>query len=432
MDVKSKQWAISMQRAIVRALAGAVVLRCAGSLLAQADAAAGPAVGQAAPVEVPAPPRQDSWPSDFLKSLSFSGFLEMSYTYNFQRPNPPAGPENVGRIFDVNHNEFMFNALELNIERPVNDEHVLGFKVTPFVGQDASATQAIGLFKGEDGVSDTDFDLINAYIQGYVPKTRTTIKLGKLETTVGAEVIHGPSNDNFSRSFLFGYTNPATHTGIMVTQPLFRRSSGDKDLLTAHFGVSNGWDNVKDLNDAKMLHFVAAFTPCDPFELTGNCFHSFSEQPNNNENARDLVDLVAKLTPADLVPDFKLLLNFNWGGEEGAAIGGGYAQWYGFAGIVRQDFALTSGEKNWFVAVRGEYFNDADGARTGGFGLAEDVALYELTFTLGFKPLESLLLRAEVRYDKADKGVFYHGSGEAGSPDENHQTTLAFEAAFLF
>ena len=423
MHVKSKHLAFSRRWAVIRALAGIVVLRCAGTLPAQADAAPAGSAEQAAPADAA---------TTFLKSLSFSGFLEMSYTYNFQRPDPPSGPENVGRLFDVNHNEFMFNAAELNIERAVNEEQVLGFKVTPFIGQDAAVTQAIGLFKGEDGVSEGNFDLLNAYIQGYVPKTRTTIKLGKLETTVGAEVIHGPANDNFSRSFLFAYTNPATHTGIMVVQPLFRRSSGDKDLLTAHIGVSNGWDNVKDLNDAKMLHFVAAFTPCDPFELTGNCFHSFSEQPHDNANARDLVDLVAKITPSDLVPDFKLLLNFNWGGEEGAAIGGGYAQWYGFAGIARQDFALASGEKSWFAAVRGEFFNDPDGARTGGFGLAEGVALYELTFTLGFKPLESLLLRTEVRYDKADKNVFFHGGGDAGSPDENHQTTLAFEAAFLF
>ena len=415
MDAKRRQYAI------VGALAGALLLRCAGSVPAQGD-----------PISGTAAPAQESWSASFLKSLSFSGFLETSYTYNFQRPNPPAGPENVGRIFDVNHNELMLNAFELNIERAVNDEQVLGFKVTPFLGQDAAATQSIGLFKGEDGVSDSDFDLINAYIQGYVPKTRTTIKLGKLETTAGAEVIHGPGNDNFSRSFLFGYAIPFTHTGLMFTQPLVQRPSGNKDLLTAHFGVSNGWDNVKDLNDAKMLHFVAGLAPWDAFELTGNYFHSFSEQADDGANARDLVDIVAKITPAELVPDFKLLLNLDWGGEEGAAVGGGYARWYGFSGIARQDFALTSGEKNWFVALRGEYFNDADGARTGAFGLGEDVALYELTFTLGFKPLDNLLLRTEVRYDKADKDVFYRGSGDGGAPDENHQVTLAFEAAFLF
>lgn len=424
MEVKSpygavsKRWAVSRQWALVGALAGVLLLRPAGGLPAQAEAAAAPA--------------QDSWPTAFFKSLSFSGFLEMSYTYNFQRPNPATGPENVGRIFDVNHNEFMFNAWQLNIERAVNDEQVLGFKVTPYVGQDTAGTQSIGLFKDENGVSDTDFDLLNAYIQGYVPKTRTTIKLGKLETTAGAEVIQGPGNDNFSRSFLFGYAIPFTHTGLMFTQPLVRRPSSDKDLLTAHFGVSNGWDNVKDLNDAKMLHFVTGLSPCDFFELTGNYFHSFSEQADDGENGRDLVDLVAKITPTDLLPDFKLLLNFDWGGEEGAAVGGGYAQWYGFSGIVRQDFALTSTEKNWFVALRGEYFDDADGARTGAFGLGEDVALYELTLTLGFKPLENLLLRTEVRYDKADKNVFYHRSGDAGTADENHQTTLAFEAAFLY
>jgi len=396
------------------------------------------------------------WPSEFFRSLVFSGYLETSYTYNFQSPDPPAGVENVGRIFDIWDNEFMLNAFMLNVERPVDEEHWVGFKVTPFIGEDAEITQAYGLFKtnetvetpidtdgdgqfdaieeSEVTVSDGNFDLLNAYISGYVPQTRTTIKLGKMETTVGAEVIQAPYNDNFSRSYLFGFAIPYTHTGIMAFQPVLTRAAGTVDMLTLGLGISNGWDNVKDLNDAKLFHFMASFAPCDEFSVAGNLLYSTSEQADDSSHARTLFDLVATVKPIPTFQDLKFLLNFDWAGEQGAAVNGGYAHWYGFSGITKLDFSLSrESAKDWYVAMRGEFFNDADGARTSGLVPNDGLFLYELTFTLGYRPTTFLLLRTEVRYDKADQDVFYHDGGSAaGEPNENHQTTLAFDASFLF
>lgn len=368
---------------------------------------------------------EGSWVSAFLKSLRVSGYVETSYVWNVANPKPPAGyPENVNRLFDVRSNEFSVHAAAITIERPVGEDQYVGFQVTPLIGQDAEFVQAIGLFKNESGVSESKFDLLDAYVQGYCPVTRTRIKLGKWQTLVGAEVIRGPYNDHFSRSYLFSYAIPFTHTGLLVIQPVIRRSSGDEDMLFLGGAVSNGWDTVRDMNDAKDLHATVFFTPCDPFSLAATYMFSFSEQPGVNDAPRQLVDLVATVRP---VPDLKLVGNFDWG-RESEAVGGRDAVWWGFAGSARYDFSPTGKEtRDWYVAVRGEYFDDADGARLpwGGPG---GTRVWEVTATLGYTPFEYLLLRAELRYDKAHLPIFFDGSDRKDA----HQTTLAFEATFLF
>ena len=53
--------------------------------------------------------------------------------------------------------------------------------------------------------------------------------------------------------------------------------------------------------------------------------------------------------------------------------------------------------------------------------------LWEMTPTLQFKPVPSLITRVEFRYDKSDKNVFLYGTRPT-----NHQETLSFEVMYLF
>ncbi len=407
------------------------------AMMGQAPAAEQPMAAAAAP----------AWqPSDFFKSLTWKGYVETSYIFNFQSPRPPSGNENRGRIFDTNSNEFMLNAVEFIVEKPVDKDNPVGFLVNPLIGQTAPVIQSVGLFSNDfdgDGTleSDGNFDLVQAYIQAYLPGAGTTIKVGKWVTTTGAEVIYAPQVDNVSRSYLFGFAIPFTHTGILATQPLLKRADGVADLLTFSAGVANGWDQVKDVNESKLFIASSNFIPCDAVALASNFYYSFSEQSSSDTNGRTLLDFVATIFPIPDSTDLKFISNFDWGGEEGAdADGSGYAQWWGFAGGLRYDFPLCGDTKNWFIAGRGEYFDDVDGSRTstgpssiGGAAGSTSLALWELTFTLGYQPWKSLLLRSELRYDKADDKVFFSGrGGTGGSPDESHQTTLGFDAMFIF
>ena len=96
------------------------------------------------------------------------------------------------------------------------------------------------------------FDLEQAYVQlkpnGFnLPIGNWQwIKFGKFVTMHGAEVIEAKDNLNISRSLLFGYAIPFTHTGI-------RAGYQFSDSLAGYFGINNGWDNVKDNNKSKSI-----------------------------------------------------------------------------------------------------------------------------------------------------------------------------------
>ncbi|MDE3119950.1 MAG: outer membrane beta-barrel protein, partial [Nitrospirota bacterium] len=117
------------------------------------------------------------------------------------------------------------------------------------------------------------------------------------------------------------------------------------------------------------------------------------------------------------------------------------ARWDGFAGYLIHDFT-----DQWSFRFRGEIFEDAGGARTcsGTFDSAGGVntcfgatnttpatpiaqTLWEVTPTLQYKPVPSLITRIEIRHDQSNKNVFQYGG--IGT---NHQETLSIEAIYLF
>jgi len=402
----------------------------AGMLGQVDDMDAGPADEEGGPLE------------EFFKTVNFNGYIETSYTWNAQNPRPVAGgPENVGRIFQQKHNEFQLNAVNFLVEKPVDEDNLVGFTLDVLMGQTAPFIQSAGL-----GGSGT-LDLTQANIQVLSPWTGGThVTAGKFVTTAGAEVINATQNDNVTRSFLFGLAIPFGHTGVSVRQPLLMREDGE-NLLDIYVGVANGWDQVSNNNNSLMLLFSSNLDLFDWLSITNNFFWSQSEQVSTvagttgkNSSPRLLYDLVATLYPYQLMgseegaQDLKFLFNLDVGGEENASLRtgsvGSYANWWGFSGIVRHDFSMGADEnrRNVYLALRGEAFEDSDLSRTGGFGgpTTSGLRMYELTLTLGYEPWDVLLLRTELRYDHANEKVFVHDSASL----KNNQTTIAIDAIF--
>src|SRR5436309_1397363 len=83
---------------------------------------------------------------------------------------------------------------------------------------------ALGIVTGDNG----DVEVQEVYAL-YAPDWAGgwQVKAGKFVTLLGSEVIEAPSNFNYSRSFLFGFAIPFTHTGVLFTPPL-----GDKFAAT--------------------------------------------------------------------------------------------------------------------------------------------------------------------------------------------------------
>ncbi|MEK6777748.1 MAG: porin [bacterium] len=331
----------------------------------------------------------------FLKGITLSGFVDTSYTYNFNRPDSGT---NTLRVFDTKDNSFELDLVELVFEKK-SDEGV-GFRTDLNFGHTA---QILGL--ATRGSNDDDFEFQQAYLT--YKAMGVDWMVGKFVTLHGAEVIEAPSNHNISRSFLFGYAIPFTHTGIMGTKPV-------GDAVDIKFGVVNGWDNTTDNNRAKTGHLGIGYHPSDLFAITVNGMYG-AEKDNDTADKRKLMDVVATIKP---IKNLTLLLNYDLGSEDKLAPGGKDAKWSGFSGVVRYDLTDRLG-----ISLRGEAFNDRDGVRTG-----TDQDLWESTCTVSYMLRENLIVRGEYRHDDSNEEVFEDEGGNL----KDSQDTLALEMTYSF
>ncbi|MFN3476926.1 MAG: porin [Candidatus Methylomirabilales bacterium] len=351
-----------------------------------------------------------------LKDWQLGGHVATSYNFNFENPNSRI---NRFRVFDDGANQVTLHQVELWLEKPTTLESPLGFGLDFVIGRDAKKIHALGL-----GSPDDVFDLTQAYVTYKAPLgAGLDLKAGKFVTLHGAEVIRRPANFNISRSLLFGFAIPFTHTGLMATYPF-------ADWLTVTLGLVNGWDNADDNNTDKSLHGMATLTPFTDFTLTLSGTWG-PEQPDRNGPKRGLIDVVATYKP---IPPLTLIVNYDYGVEEAAVpdgVTGGRktAQWQGIAAYAIYD--LTD---HFSIGIRGEFFIDEEGFRLGftdpATGTPARLDLWELTLTARYKLLAHLFASLEYRHDQArkDRLVFDNGNGTG----KDSQNTIAFELIYQF
>lgn len=336
--------------------------------------------------------------------ISISGSLDVTYLTNF---NNPESRVNRLRVFDTEHNNFNVNLLDVIVQKPTAGPGSWGFRADLDFGEDPATFQATGFADGDN------FELQQAYIDWIAPVgDGLRLRLGKFVTNHGAEVIESADNWNTSRSFLFGFAIPFTHTGLMATYTFFEQ-------LELDAGIVNGWDNVDDNNDAKTFHGMLKWTASDQFNISVTGTYG-AEQAGKDKDMRGLVTLLATIAPWE---NWTFMLDLDYGTEANAAVGalaGQDANWFGAAAYARYQIAPT-----WYAAARGEYFNDDEGARMGTVGQH----VWEGTITLGWKPIDPAEVRLEYRNDWAEEAVFDQGEGLGGETD---QGTISLEAIYRF
>jgi len=348
-----------------------------------------------------------------LQGLQMSGYVDISYLYNFNEQNNFG---NSGRVFDTEGNGFTPHAFELVVQKPITDELPVGFRTDLFFGDDAEIFGAPGL-----GTTDDEFDLQQAFITYRAPVGNgIDLKVGKFVTLLGAEVIESKDNWNFSRSYMFGYSIPFTHTGILSTYAW-------NEWLSTTFGVVNGWDVVDDTNKAKSLLGNVTLGPWNNLTLSINPIYG-AEQANDDHDQRGVISTVLSWNPME---NLSVMFNWDYGREEDAVseTGGGNASWQGYAAYAKYAF------NDWYsLATRFELFNDQDAVRVAPAGRGAiagsghgDVRYWEWTLTNEFKINQHLIGRLEYRLDKADADVFRQDQGAA-----DHMNTVAAELIFPF
>lgn len=183
-----------MKSKAVRNLSGVatVAAMLAGGTLSAAE--------PSAPVPAPAVP---SW-TDTLAAwgLTANGYVATSFY------GSNGYPSNVHQ-FDVQHDTFQLDQAGLVVA--YQPKSGFGALIDVIAGEDARI-----LNEAESGASDRSvFDIRQAFLQ-YASGPLTVIA-GKYVTLAGAEVINPTQNANFSRSLIFTWSEPLTHTGVRAS-----------------------------------------------------------------------------------------------------------------------------------------------------------------------------------------------------------------------
>ncbi|MEO6707962.1 MAG: outer membrane beta-barrel protein, partial [Planctomycetota bacterium] len=286
----------------------------------------------------------------WFRSIVVNGFAEGSYSHNF---NEPDSDRNSLRVFDFEDHELKLDVFELVAQRPITKPGEIGFRFDAEYGQSIpKVTAASGLFRDVGTGKAEDYDLQQGYVSWIAPVGKgLRFDAGKFVTPLGYEVIEGYDgyNDNQTRSILFGFGIPFTHSGL-------RASYAFTDEARASVMAVQGWDNWHDNNDAKTFGAQLALTPARDWSVYLTAMGG-PERKNNDSDDRMVYGLTSTWKATDSVT---LGLEGLYGEEEGASAGGNMATWNGAAGYFRHNFSKTAS-----IALRGETFYDADGTRTG-------------------------------------------------------------------
>jgi Putative beta-barrel porin-2, OmpL-like. bbp2 len=365
------------------------------TLTVAAALAAGPGALLAAEPAAPAPAAVPSW-TDLLNAwgLTASGYVAASYYQS------NGYPSNVHE-FDIQHDSFQLDQAGLQVA--YQPKSGFGALVDVIAGEDARI-----LNEAESGSTDQSaFDVRQAFLQ-YATGPLTVIA-GKFVTLAGAEVINPTQNTNFSRSLLFTWSEPLTHTGVRATWAV-------NDTLSLIGGLNNGWNVTSTSYGSKTGEAGLAWTPDKTFSLTTQAYFGKNQQ---YDGERTLVDVVATYNATSALT---FIVNFDWDEQQFPTAPS--ATWSGAALYV--NYALND---RWRLSVRGEYLDDKDGFNFGGTGQT----VKEGTLTVGYAPVKSFELRLEGRYDKGENNIFYRSNPTAANAElADSLSEVALQGVYKF
>lgn len=249
-----------------------------------------------------------------------------------------------------------------------------------------------------------------------------TVAMGLFPSVFGVEGFQTTSNWNYLQSFSRDAT-PYYQEGAKLG---WRFAPGWKVTLVAsngwqthgHFKKSPSWSGRVDwaISDAIRLHYAA---------------HVGYESRQYKDELRLYDELAAHF---DLGKRLSVALQV-WGAKQGKSDAYGAVAWAKWAFVDRL-----------YVALRGEYFKDGDGAlfegRSAPFlpivadGTKAGATFEAGTLTVGWQPHESFLVKAEGVYRHADRAAFYGDAVPVGGTDatayETKSISALLSAAFTY
>jgi hypothetical protein len=320
------------------------------------------------------------------------GFIDSYFNFNFGRPGSHT---NQLRNFDVTENQVTLANAELSVAKAPDP---VGFRVDLDFGPTNDIVQS--------GAPGSVANIGQAYATYVVPVgSGLTVDAGKFVTHMGYEVIKGKDNFNYSRSLLFALPIPYYHLGARASYPVTSTIS-----LTGF--VYNSY-NGPTVTPGKTFGLQAIVAASSALTLTANWIGGPAFPDSVSKKYRNVANLIVAYAVSEKV---SAALDAVYGQEN---LPGGTALWKGAAAYLRYQLCAPSA-----LTLRGEVYADPTGFTTGG---ATD--LKEVTLTYEYRPVPSLILRAEYRYDTADVTAY---DGDAGPGTRKNQATLGVGAIVVF
>lgn len=361
--------------------------------------------------------------------LRFYGYLEGSYTQNF---NNPSNHINELRIFDVNSNQFRPNLAQFVLEREAkaggSGWDRWGFHVKFNAGRDSDFIGGVNL--------STWADFQEFYAQYLAPVGHgLKIQVGQINSLVGYEVVESPYDANYSRSWLFGLGQPFTTRGARISYEFNKQVS----LSVGAIGYINS--ARADTNFDPLVEYALAISPTEKVRLTLYGVAGPRDGPTGTPGGT--LFLAGGFVSLHLSDRTSAVIESYYANQSNSSTisAGRNARWDGVAAYLIHDIT-----KEWGVRLRGEIFEDASGMVTCQgtteyqpranvcFGATSSApapavaqTLWEFTGTLQYKPFASLVTRLEYRYDKSNQNVF-----QVGGRATSYQPTLSLDVIYLF
>ncbi len=355
------------------------------------------------PAATAAPPEEQA-----RKSLAISGYVTGGYTYSTAN----VGNSIVGRLYDRFHDEIQLDAAKVVVEMPVATDKVdAGARVDLLLGQNAAVIKSAGLNLGDNA------DVTQAFATLNVPAGEgkyVQFKAGKIATLMGLEVIEDVVNPNLSEGNQFIYVENFTATGLRVdVKPA---AAVDFQLQ-----VFNGWDVVEDNNSRLSFMGRVGFTPTSTTTVGVLGFFGPEQSGNDDDDRYGAEILVSQKLAGGRAAVY---LQGDYGQEQNLVGPGENAEWWAVGVWGTYDIMPTVG-----IAVRGDYVDDRDGARTSGILGFPSNARHKFgsgTATLNIRVFPGALIRPEIRYDRSNLPVY-----DDEEPSQN-QVSFALGASYIF
>jgi hypothetical protein len=342
-----------------------------------------------------------------LAGFKLTGFAEASYSYAGRSSGDTTI---VGRLYDRFQNRFMLNALAVVLDRPYDPAKLsAGFHTELLLGQDATVIRSGGFDLGNQG------DIPHLYVTLNVPTASGNglqFKVGRIPTLLGQEVLETIANPNFSEGNQFIYVENVTGLGLSVETKF-------NAYVDAQFRLINGWDQVQGNNAGKSLMGRIGLYPDTLSSLGITGFWGPEEAGNAGANRYGVNALIWRK-----LGNTQLWVQGDYGKEKANAalpVPTTDAEWLALGAWLTYDFNASVG-----LALRGDYVNDKNGARTSGvFGFPPNTGqrFGSGTATLNIRAWPNALVRPELRYDRSTIAAF------AGGKD---QVTVAMSVAYLY